>query len=967
MKNNSDRKIGNKITRAILLSVLASTIIIGLVGIISISIINGLSSTIYSDNIVPLSYVNKLQTDFLSMRVEIRDMALDKSGNFSSYIDQINSLSKDMTDQMNAYKSEVGSGNENANFQKMQVDVTKYNEVIGTLENDIQSGKLDQAVSLMNGEGTSITKQLDSEISYAFSFNTDMAKTRDQTSNTIFIIVIAAVVALIATLILLSIRFSKRIAQGISDPITKMVVAANSIANGNLNVDVAVDTRDETGILADAFKRIIESLRLLKTDVNMLVSDALEGRLETRADLSHHSGDYREIIEGVNKTLDTVKAPLDVASVFINKLADGEHQENIENTYKGYYAVLIENLNKVCKSVNILEDEAAKLADAGLNGNLEVRGDESKLKGAYAQIIRGVNQTFDSIKEPLDVASEFISNLADGKNQQDIENIYKGYYSSLVDNLNSVRKSLRILADESSKLTQAGLRGDFTVRGDVGVLKGGFAGIIDGFNKTIESIVVPLNESGVVLGKMAVNDYTVHMSDGYKGQLNEFAGSINDVREHLLHIEKLIAEVDNGSIESLDDLKKSGKRSENDKMTPSFISMMTTINNLISEANNLADAAVEGNLDVRGDAEKFQGGYRQIIEGMNKTMVAVEAPIEESSQVLQNLAQGNLTVAVTGEYKGEYNKIKTALNETIDAFNELLGNINIAASQVSVGSNQVSDASQSLSQGASEQASSVEELTASITEVAAQTKQNAMNASQANTLSSAVQTEADQGNEKMEQMLDSMREISESSSSISKIIKVIDDIAFQTNILALNAAVEAARAGQSGKGFAVVAEEVRNLAAKSAEAAKNTTALIEGSISKVESGTKIANETAGMLGKISEGIKKATVLVGNIASASNEQATAIAQIDKGISLVSTVVQTNSATAEESAASSEELSGQANMLMEMVGKFKLKKATSGISGDINDSSRKITNNTKLYPSDKDEGKHQISLTEKFGKY
>jgi methyl-accepting chemotaxis protein len=967
MKNNSDRKIRDKITRAVLLSVLASSIIIGLVGIISITIINGSSRTTYSDNVVPLSYVNDVQTDFLSMQIKVRDMALDKNENYTSDIDQINSLRKDMTKQMDAYKSEVDAGKENANFQIMQSDVTKYNELIGTVENSIQSGKLNQAVSLINRDGASITKQLDSEISYAFSYNTSTAKANDQTANTIFIIVIVAMVALIPTIILLSIKFSKRIAQGISDPINKMVVAANSIASGNLNIDVTVDTRDETGILADAFKRIIESLRLLKTDVNMLVSDALEGRLETRADLSHHSGDYREIIEGVNKTLDTVKAPLDVASVFINKLADGEHQEDIENTYKGYYAVLIENLNKVSKSVNILEDEAAKLADAGLNGNLEVRGDESKLKGAYAQIIRGVNQTFDSIKEPLNVASEFISNLADGKNQQDIENIYKGYYSSLVENLNSVRESLRILADESSKLTQAGLRGDLTVRGDVGVLKGGFAEIIDGFNKTLESIVVPLNESGVVLGKMAVNDYTVHMSDDYKGQLNEFAGSINDVCEHLLHIEKLITEVDNGSVESLDDLKKSGKRSENDKMTSSFISMMTTINNLIIEANGLADAAIEGNLDVRGNAEQFKGGYRQIIEGMNKTMVAVEAPIEESSQVLQNLAQGNLTVAVTGEYKGEYNKIKTALNETIDAFNELLGNINIAASQVSVGSNQVSDASQSLSQGAAEQASSVEELTASITEVAAQTKQNAMNASQANTLSSAVQTEADQGNEKMEQMLDSMREISESSSSISKIIKVIDDIAFQTNILALNAAVEAARAGQSGKGFAVVAEEVRNLAAKSAEAAKNTTALIEGSIDKVESGTKIANETADMLGKISEGIKKATVLVGNIASASNEQATAIAQIDKGISLVSTVVQTNSATAEESAASSEELSGQANMLMEMVGKFKLKKNTSVISGDTIDSSRKITNNTKPYLSDKDAGKHQISLAEKFGKY
>ncbi len=346
------------------------------------------------------------------------------------------------------------------------------------------------------------------------------------------------------------------------------------------------------------------------------------------------------------------------------------------------------------------------------------------------------------------------------------------------------------------------------------------------------------------------------------------------------------------------------------------------------------------NLQARGNAEKFEGGYRQIIEGMNKTIEAVDASIEGCTQILQELAKGNLTIAVTAEYKGEYNKIKNALNQTIDSFNELLGNISISADQVSVGSNQVSDASQSLSQGASEQAS---------------------------TLSYAVQADADQGNEKMEQMLVSMHQINESSSNISKIIKVIDDIAFQTNILALNAAVEAARAGQSGKGFAVVAEEVRNLAAKCAEAAKNTTVLIEGSIGKVESGTKIANDTAGMLSKISESVKKANVLVGNIASASNDQATAIAQIDKGISQVSTVVQTNSATAEESAASSEELSGQASLLMEMVRKFKLKNTSSKISGNAVENVLKITDNKKPSPYVMDAGKPQISLTDKFDKY
>ncbi|MBC3803012.1 methyl-accepting chemotaxis protein [Acetobacterium fimetarium] len=395
-----------------------------------------------------------------------------------------------------------------------------------------------------------------------------------------------------------------------------------------------------------------------------------------------------------------------------------------------------------------------------------------------------------------------------------------------------------------------------------------------------------------------------------------------------------------------------------------------SIGHLIDDAALITNAAIAGKLEERADETKFEGSWKTLIGDMNNILVEVAKPIREVAEVMDAISNGNLRVSVNGDYAGEFDELKhsvnntanglkiivgeisdvtgkigdgnlnienvqsfggdfidisNALNTIIDSLNELLGEINEAAIQVNAGATQVADGSQSLAQGSTEQASSIQELTASITEIADQTKNNATDANKAQELSTNVKENAAIGNAQMTDMQNAMVEINQSSEDISKIIKVIDDIAFQTNILALNAAVEAARAGQHGKGFAVVAEEVRTLAARSAEAAKETTLMIEGSINKVQQGTKIADQTASALTDIVDGIAKVTDLVVNIAKASNEQATGISQVNTGIEQVAMVVQNNSATAEESAAASEELTGQAELLRETIGQFKLRKA------------------------------------------
>jgi len=343
-------------------------------------------------------------------------------------------------------------------------------------------------------------------------------------------------------------------------------------------------------------------------------------------------------------------------------------------------------------------------------------------------------------------------------------------------------------------------------------------------------------------------------------------------------------------------------------------------------------AGSTGDISLSPEDVKIISSMSMVKDEIGQTISQTASFIEHVTRIageLKTISSGDLTADI--KLLSNNDTMGLSLKNMVDNLNDMFGNIQASTGQVSVGSKQVADGAQALAQGATEQAASIEELSSSIAEIANKTKENAQIADQTSKLSETIRESALKGSSQMDEMITAVKEINDASQSISKIIKTIDDIAFQTNILALNAAVEAARAGQHGKGFAVVAEEVRNLASKSAEAAKDTGDMIQNSMEKAELGSRIAGETATSLKDIVTGINESGQMISDIARASEEQSHGISQINIGIDQVAQVVQQNSATAEESAAASEEMSSQSAILEELISQFRLKSGSSTFKG------------------------------------
>ncbi len=809
----------------------------------------------------------------------------------------------------------------------------------------------------------------------------------------------------------------KKAINAVHDQLLDLQGTAYKIAQGDLS-DLEyyrnVGQKSENDKLHPGLIKMQEALQRLAEDTNMLAAAAVEGKLDARADDTRHEGEYRKVIVGVNNTLDAVIGPLNMAAEYMDRISKGDIPPEITEDYNGDFNEIKNNLNTCIGSINGVLNETDGLIHSASEGRLDQRGNVAAFAGVWGRLVGGMNGLMESVVEPVRDLITLLERMAVSDFSHKLEKEYGGMWAEMKTAANSTSTRISRIIETVKKISNGdfsdlgGLKkigrrseqdelnpsfvkmieviqelildvkrmadamasGQLDTRGDTGRYNGAYRELMEGMNGLVEAVAAPVNEIMMVLGLLAVNDHTRAVEKDYTGIWNDLKQAINKVYKLLARLTKMVNNVSKGDLSELEFLRKVGSGCDKDKLVPGVIGMHEAILELVNDTNMLAAAAMEGRLSTRANVTKHAGEFSKVIEGINNMLDAVITPTREAAACLeemangnfdvrvkgnyqgdhaiiknalnttldslheilklkvipclQEMAKGNLDVAVTGEYKGDYAIIKDALNNTVNDLNENLAQIFSATNQVSAGAQQVSDSSQALSQGAAESASTMEQITASMQEMNAQTKQNAENAAQANQLAGQGRSNAEKGSGQMAQMIKAMDDINEAANNISKIIKAIDEIAFQTNLLALNAAVEAARAGKHGKGFTVVAEEVRNLAQRSAKAAKETAEMIEGSIKKTEVGAKIAEDTSQALKYIVQNATQVTDFVSEIASASKEQALGIEQINNGLNQVDQVTQQNSASSQELAAASEEMSSQTEMVKQMLGKLKLKK-------------------------------------------
>jgi methyl-accepting chemotaxis protein len=692
----------------------------------------------------------------------------------------------------------------------------------------------------------------------------------------------------------------------------QIVVAANNTVRSHIadilrifNLLRAYAEGDFSQALADfPGKRIIatQTVNLLRSNLLGVISEMARmaeaqkaGDIDAYVPEEKFAGAWRELAaganEGVRLHVNNILKILNILAAY----AEGDFSPVLEKL-PGKQVIAIEKMDLLRNNLQGVSQEVKELTDAILKGNLTTRGKADAVAGDWQKLVGGINALIEAFVKPIEMASDYVARIGKGDIPPKVVESYNGDFNTIKNNLNAC---------------------------------------IDGLGGLLEA--------NQVLQKMTVNDHTTRVEGSYQGIFAEVARGTNLAQDRIKNVTKIMKSVAAGEYgEYLADMKKVGKRSENDEIVTAFTGMMDSVDTMAEDIKMLSKAAVEGNLSARVDATRLPGKYRDVVQGVNQTLDAVVAPMQEAGKVLQQVATGDLTVRVEGGYQGDHARIKDDINVMADKLAESMARIgenaqtlassseelsavsaqmSTNAEETSSQANVVSAASERVSRNIQTVATATEEMSASIKEIAKSATEAAKIATSA--VRTAESTNATVG------------KLGESSAKIGQVIKVITSIAQQTNLLALITTIEAARAGEAGKGFAVVANEVKELAKETAKATEDISRKIEaiqgdtkGAVEAIGQITTIINQLNDISNTIASAVEEQTATTNEITRNVGEAAKGSSQIVENIVSVATAAKSTTEGATNTQTASQELARMAAELQRLVGEFKFDESVSG---------------------------------------